>query len=537
MARVLGNDPPERVLLEDVPAVGFGWSGIGHPGENEPFPACLRAVLRYAGESPACRHQQMADRAADGCDCSYRYTMATTGMAFFALWNAEEWDYASSSINVLAPAALAPCRRGLEAVALPYEIIGHEPLRGTVGVVGEAAALRFETYVGSDELRRRIVRSIALDGRPVIAFGVFGPLECCLVTGFDEGGDVLIGWSFFQTFPRFAADLQLEPTGQFRKRDWEEGTLGVIVVGDREGDVPVREASRDALRWAVELANRPTVHGRHAGLAAFQAYADTLRDDGRFPAAGPPVSEDCAFAIGDALQVHRRRHAADFVSQMAADEPDAADDLLAAAESYRAVADTMEQLWGVMGGEEQRLKLADPQVRGRMADLVLRARDHEAAAVALIEKALAVIDPAKHYVAAHEIRPELRNLLSFGTGAYPAPGLTPADEVVWAAACDLPPEEFAAEHAEPAGEYGCTQREEAGLPAWLDEGGVRVAMFSVCKDTDLDTIRRLYAALDETDCPLGWIFLRLTHWQEPVFDILSFSREHWMGHNNRVGKW
>ena len=35
----------------------------------------------------------------------------------------------------------------------------------------------------------------------VIAIGVLGPEEPCLITGFDEDGKVLIGWNFFQDSP------------------------------------------------------------------------------------------------------------------------------------------------------------------------------------------------------------------------------------------------------------------------------------------------------------------------------------------------
>lgn len=36
---------------------------------------------------------------------------------------------------------------------------------------------------------------------PVIAIGVVGPPEPCIVAGYDKGGEVLIGWSFFQDRP------------------------------------------------------------------------------------------------------------------------------------------------------------------------------------------------------------------------------------------------------------------------------------------------------------------------------------------------
>jgi hypothetical protein len=42
-----------------------------------------------------------------------------------------------------------------------------------------------------------IVESLA-QGRPVISFGITSPPEAGLVTGYDEDGGVLYGWSYFQ---------------------------------------------------------------------------------------------------------------------------------------------------------------------------------------------------------------------------------------------------------------------------------------------------------------------------------------------------
>ncbi len=65
----------------------------------------------------------------------------------------------------------------------------------------------------------------------MIAFGIVGPPEPVIITGFDEGGDVLTGWSFFQGFPPFNEGLEYEPgeegqPGYFRKRDWFKDAAG-----------------------------------------------------------------------------------------------------------------------------------------------------------------------------------------------------------------------------------------------------------------------------------------------------------------------
>ncbi|MHC5053846.1 MAG: YncE family protein [Planctomycetota bacterium] len=109
----------------------------------------------------------------------------------------------------------------------------------------------------------------------------------------------------------------------------------------------------------------------------------------------------------------------------------------------------------------------------------------------------------------------------------------PAPEEVYAA----PLAEVIRAHAELAAKYGCTQSVDDGILLWRDEDGKLAAMLCVCEDTDLPLLRRLYARIEATDCPLTWLFLRLTHWEEPVFDILSMSRRHYMAHRNRIGDW
>ena len=47
---------------------------------------------------------------------------------------------------------------------------------------------------------QRIMDSINR-GIPVLAFGVVGPSDCCIITGYDQGGDVLLGWSTYQDIP------------------------------------------------------------------------------------------------------------------------------------------------------------------------------------------------------------------------------------------------------------------------------------------------------------------------------------------------
>ncbi len=117
---------------------------------------------------------------------------------------------------------------------------------------------------GEDDFRALIVQSIRDTGRPVIAFGVVGPPECSLITGYDEGGDVLIGWSFFQDEAWCNAGVEFEPSGYFRKRNWFADTHGLILIGDKQ---QAARAARDSPPGAARGAGTDA-HARRPGLPA-----------------------------------------------------------------------------------------------------------------------------------------------------------------------------------------------------------------------------------------------------------------------------
>jgi hypothetical protein len=85
--------------------------------------------------------------------------------------------------------------------------------------------------------------------------------------------------------------------------------------------------------------------------------------------------------------------------------------------------------------------------------------------------------------------------------------------------------------------FQCSQKVEDEFIYWYGDAGQLEAMFCVCKDTDLQRIRLIYQEINDRNCPITWLFLRLTHWTNPVFDVLSLSKNHYMAHRNRIGDW
>ncbi len=371
---------PARFVLEGVPWVGFFQGGKRCP-EDITFPAVMRALMEYFGDDDlGCRHTSPL-KLGGKVPCSYSYMVGVSGVAFFLSWR-PGWHMDDFEIMYMSDDPAAPFARAFEAAGYGYEILQ-----------------------GGDEalLRQRIIESLRDKSRPVIAFGIIGPPESCLITGYDEGGDVLIGWNFFQKDPDFGAGVEFEPNGYFRKRDWFSSCEGLIVVGDKREKPKLSNIYREALRWGVEVTRRSEVtaygHRRYTGLAAYKAWAEYLTRDEDFPA-------DNEAMLREHHQVHdqvvgmvaeARWYGSQFlvgmVDRVDVDvHRDAIEDVLHAAGCYAGEHELMWKLWDLAGGignPEAFRKMADPAVRRQMVPIVLESRDKYAQTADYLERALA----------------------------------------------------------------------------------------------------------------------------------------------------
>lgn len=376
---------PARVVLEGVPRAGFFTGGDLCP-EDFPFPGSLVACLKYLGDYPGCQHASPSDKTW-GLDCTYSYILGTSGIGFRLHWNPARWDMANGDIMHMAPDPLEPIHRAFEGIGLGCGVLLKTEYARTIGYEGQ-------TEDGEELYRRRIVESLRDRGRPAIAVGVVGPPECCVVTGYDEGGDALLGWSFFQGFPEFAHAVEVEPSGYFRKRGWHNDTMGLILIGERKSRPPMGEVCRRALRWGLQVMRTPSVRGYHAGIAAYGAWAEALLRDEELAAGEYAVLNERYGVHYDAVGTvaEGRWYTAGFLKQAAKAEPAMAAELEAAAKCFEKEHDLMWDVWNLAAGnnwaEPNVRKWAEPEVRRQIVQVILEARDREAEAAQLIEQAL-----------------------------------------------------------------------------------------------------------------------------------------------------
>lgn len=379
-------DPAVRCVLPGVPWIGF-YRG-GDP-EDEPFPACVRAFLQYrnddvgfaktsAGRPPWHRLHQ--------------YVQTTSGASFRLGWDNAKWDWGAMELLGMPGDPLAAFRDGLASVGYSCEILLRQDFARSLGL---------SQPVDYDEaaLRERIMASVA-KGVPVLALGVVGPPECSLITGYDEGGKVLVGRSFFSGEADFNAGLEYEDAGggnpdpYFRKRNWFADTRGLILIGEKIPRPSDREIHIQTLRRALEIMRTPVVRGHFTGQAAFTMWADTLLRDAAFPPADLALLRsrfEYHHGAGGTL-AEARAYGTDVLHDMADAEPAAADDLREAARCFSDEHDLVWAIWeftgGMIGGDEGARKLAIHDLRGRLVPLIRLARRRDAEAAAHFEKAL-----------------------------------------------------------------------------------------------------------------------------------------------------
>lgn len=161
-----------------------------------------------------------------GAKVKYVFLMGTTGSCFKLSWK-PGWHLDNPLISHMSEDTFEPIKKGLASIGYEYEIIQKQAGRDN------------ESY-----FRDCIIKNISDSGRPVIANGVVGPPEECLITGFDQGGDVLMGWSFFQKSKDFNADVEFEANGCFRKRNWFKDTYWIIILGKKKQQPLLKEVYR-----------------------------------------------------------------------------------------------------------------------------------------------------------------------------------------------------------------------------------------------------------------------------------------------------
>ena len=119
----------------------------------------------------------------------------------------------------------------------------------------------------------------------MIALGIIGPPEPCIIAGYDADQDAVMGWNFFQHDPEFASAVSTMENGYFRCTAWWENTdtQAVMCIGTLT-ETPYN--NKEIIKMAAEIMAPRQEYTYAKGLQAYDAWKDMLLDEKWFENSG-----------------------------------------------------------------------------------------------------------------------------------------------------------------------------------------------------------------------------------------------------------
>ena len=338
-------------IIYGVPKVAYGPEGC------TPFPMCIRSCAEYLGLS-----------------MDYTQAMAESGAAFRLVWDTSCWNggHVDAVLTFDQPDKLFAC--GFRAMGRNITMLERTP------------DTKKEEFI-------RIIRKEIDSGRPVIALGIIGPPEACVITGYRDGGDTLLGWNVFQEYPENQANVEFEPCGYFITKSWWDNPDTLALLAISEENIPSLTA-KEVLQNAVETLNGRMCGSNAKGILAYDAWKNAILCDRDFPPdAVFPLLAERMMCHGDAMDClsDGRYHAARYLRRLAETHPLQAKKLNAAAREFEKITEILHgemipTLGGWERGEIQTRRLADPENRRKFAAQIERMKAHDERALTCLRE-------------------------------------------------------------------------------------------------------------------------------------------------------
>jgi len=380
----------KKRTIENVPKVAFAPI---HDGKFEftPYPSCLKAVLKHLGDV-----------------YPYHYLLGTCGGAFRMAWHKEIWEGGNVDLIFTSIDPLEPFKRALDAVGRSFDLLWNSTRTDNLSFFPNAIKQQYLAEYFSEDaalFQSKILASIDA-GVPVIGFGIVGPPEACIITGYGDDGETLYGWSMFQEHLNPAHDIEpgsdemnapagIEDNGYFRQVDWFRKCTSIIVLGDKK-EIDTAAVYRKALEWIPVLTKKTELHHFYNGQKAFETYIQKMSDDSEFDVEDRGSLAERKMVHYDAMtMIAERSGGARFIRDIA-NHPSFASvkgDLLKAADTFDETHKEMGAWWEVAGkiwsDEEAQIKAtADPKARKAFIPHIRTAMEKNLEATELIESIL-----------------------------------------------------------------------------------------------------------------------------------------------------
>lgn len=343
-------------ILYGVPKVAYSFQ------ECTPFPVALKACLNYMGQ-----------------EIDYTYIMALSGASFRLRWNKDYWDGGNVDIMNIYEDEYEVFKRCFKGVGRTYQLLKRK----------DSTKKDFIDFITSE----------IDDGRPVIAFGIIGPPEACLITGYRDNGNTLLGWNCFQDNKEFANNVSIDECGYFITDGWWENpeTIGLISVGEKYDSNTISQKS--IIENAIDIMSKESItinserrkNTYAGGQAAYDMWAEWICDDKQFGENTIiPLMIERLVCQNDAQTMigEGRGYGAYFIEWVGNCNPEVKDKCFEVANEFRAIMQCSFDMNDLRGGFQQSekilMKFTEPSVRKDTAALILKAKNHEAKALELL---------------------------------------------------------------------------------------------------------------------------------------------------------
>ena len=139
-------------------------------------------------------------------------------------------------------------------------------------------------YIRGDyEFDKKLIVDSIDKGIPVITIeGVINCSDACVISGYDNDGDVLLGYNPFM-YVHEDHDEPHDDTGYFRKSNWHSGYFAessqgrILIIGDKSENLSKEEVFAETLKLIKRLIGELNIApGQYNGIAAHSAFAHTL---------------------------------------------------------------------------------------------------------------------------------------------------------------------------------------------------------------------------------------------------------------------
>jgi hypothetical protein len=338
------------VVLYGISKVEYGASGC------TPYPMCVKSCANYLGQ-----------------DIGIDYTMVSSGAAFRLTWDTTSWSGGNVDVMHTYDNAEEVYRLGIEALGREAKIITRATNQCEVKLNNSSKSDNKHDFIIF--IKEQIDR-----GFPCVALGIIGPPEACIVTGYRENGEVLLGWNFFQDGSEFATQLKIDESGYFITNKWWEndGTIAIISMSEiTKEPLSTKNIIENAIKVMTGRLDTKSNKIFAKGIAAYDAWKKAILNESEFPPnAILPILAERLMCHGDAMDclADGRHNAAVFMKKLSGELPILKDLCISAEEQFSKVTSNIWKMANILGGyarnENQMRNLLKPEVRQQIAILI-----------------------------------------------------------------------------------------------------------------------------------------------------------------------